>query len=172
MNIRDEILKEHSKENALRIAEYACTSKNNFAELMICFFAGENVVAQRAAYSVNKAVKLKPLMVQPYLKEIIKQLSRKDVHGAIIRSSVNILEMIDIPEEFHGEVLNACFGFIENPATDIAVKAASLTVLFNLMKIYPDIKHELKLLITERWDMETAAFKSRGRKILNLMQAN
>jgi hypothetical protein len=167
MNIRDEILKEHSKENAIRIAEYACTLEKNFSELMKCFLNNENVIAQRAAYSVNKAVKQTPSLVQPYLKEVIKLLERKDVHGAIIRNAVNVLELVDIPEEFHGEVLNACFGFIEDPAADIAVKASSLTVLFNLTKIYPEIKHELKLIIEARWDMETAAFKSRGRKILN-----
>lgn len=167
MNIREEILKEHSKENAVRIAEYACTSKKNFSELMKCFLNDEYVVAQRAAYSVTKAVKQNPQSIHPYLKDVIKQFDRTDVHGAVIRNTVNILELIDIPEELHGEVLNRCFSFVENPATEIAVKASSLTVLFNLTKIYSEIKQELKLIIEERWDTETAAFKARGRKILN-----
>jgi hypothetical protein len=62
--------------------------------------------------------------------------------------------------------MNACFGFIENPTIPIAIKAFSLTTLYNLCKTYPEIKPELKLIIEDRWDTETAAFKSRGKKIL------
>ena len=166
MNIREELLREHSKENAERIAKYACSSKKNFDELMKCFFGNDHRVAQVAGYSVSKAVKLHSRLIEPYLKEVIQQLKRKDVHGAVIRNAVNILELIDTPEEYHGEVMNACFGFIQNPSTEIAVRASSLTILSNLSKIYPDIKKELKLIIEERWDTETAAFKLRGKKIL------
>jgi hypothetical protein len=166
MNIREELLNEHSKQNAERIAKDACSTKNNFDELMKCFFGNDNRLAQVAGYSVNKAVKLQPKLIYPYLKHVVQQLERKEVHGAVIRNSVNILELVDIPEAYRGEVMNACFGFIENPGTEIAVKASSLTVLFNLTKIYSEIKEELKLIIEEKWDKETAAFKSRGRKIL------
>ena len=83
----------------------------------------------------------------------------------MIRNSIRVLEAIDIPEKFHGDVMNVCFQFIETPATPIAIKAFSLTTLFNLSKTYPEIKLELKLIIEERRDTETAAFKSRGRKI-------
>lgn len=166
MILRDEILKEHSRENSLRIASYACQSEKNFKELMLCFSDKENRVAQRAAWSVSLATGKKPEMIRPYIKELVAQLQRKDVHNAVIRNSVRILESIQIPEKFHGAVMNTCFKFIEDPATPVAVKAFSLTTLFNLSKHYPEILQELKLIIEERWDTETAAFKSRGRKIL------
>lgn len=166
LNIREEILKEHSKTQALKVAAYACSSKKNFKELMDCFMNGEYRLSQRAAWSVNWAAKKKPGMVQPYLKDIVSQMQRTDVHDSVIRNAVRILEDIEIPEELHGEVMNACFGFIESPATATAIKAFSLTNLFNLSKHYPEIGPELKLIIVERWDTETAAFKSRGRKIL------
>ena len=166
MNIREEILKEHSKTQALKIATHACLSKTNFKELMRCFMLDEYRLAQRAAWSVSWAAKKKPEMITPFIKNIVKQLQRKDVHAAVVRNSVRILEAIDIPEKFHGEVMNACFGFIETVSTPIAVKAFSLTTLYNLSKQYPEIGTELKLIIEERWDTETAAFKSRGKKIL------
>ena len=62
--------------------------------------------------------------------------------------------------------MNACFGFVESPSKPNAIKASSLTIIFNLSKQYPEIKQELKLIIEERWDTETAAFRSRGKKIL------
>jgi hypothetical protein len=76
------------------------------------------------------------------------------------------LEDIEIPEEYHADVMNACFGFIEKPSTPVAIKAFSLTTLGNLSKYYPEIKQELKLIIEDRIDTETAAFKSRAKKIL------
>ena len=133
---------------------------------MQCFLANDYRLAQRAAWSVSWATQKKPDMITPYIKDLVAQLERKDVHPAVIRNSVRVLEQLEIPEIFHGEVTNACFGFIETPSTPIAIKAFSLTTLFNLSKIYPEIKSELKLIIEENWDNETAAFRSRGKKIL------
>jgi len=167
MNIRDEILKEHSKTQALKIASYACASKKNFKELIQCFMANEYRLSQRAAWSVSWAARKNPEMISPYIKDLVSQLQRKDVHDSVIRNSVRVLEQVEIPENFHGEVMNACFAFIETPTTSVAIKAFSLTTLFNLSKQYPEIKTELKLIIEERWDTETAAFRSRGKKILS-----
>ncbi len=166
MIIKDEILKEHSKTQALKIAAYACTSKKNFKELMQCFMSDEYRLAQRAAWSVSRAAVKNPEMIRPYIKDLVSQMQRTDVHDSVIRNSVRVLELTEIPKEFHGEVMNACFHFIATPSTPAAIKAFSLTTLFNLSKQYPEIRSELKLIIEERWDTETAAFRSRGKKIL------
>ncbi|MBA4139912.1 MAG: hypothetical protein H0X70_05325 [Segetibacter sp.] len=167
MNIREELLREHSKEQAKKISIYACTFKEYFEELMQCFLDKEYRVAQRAAWSVSIAAQQKPEIIKPYIPTLVAQLQNKNVLDAVIRNSVRILQQIEIPETLHGEVMNACFQLIETPSTPAAIKAFSLTTLFNLSKIYPEIKPELKLLIEELWDNETAAFKSRGRKILS-----
>ena len=168
MNIREELLKEkkHSKAQALKISAHACSSPEYFKELMQCFLSNEYRLAQRAAWSVSWAAKKNPELIQPYLKDLVEQLPRKDVHDAVIRNSVRILQQIEVPESLHGKLMNCCFGFIESLSTPVAIKAFSLTTLFNLSKFYPEIKNELKLIIEERWNNETAAFKSRGRQIL------
>jgi hypothetical protein len=174
MNIREELLKEknHLKTQALKISKFACSSPKHFAALMQCFLSNEYRLAQRAAWSVSWAAKKDPSIITPYIKDLVAQLSRKDVHDAVIRNSVRILQEIEIPEQLHGELMNACFNFIESPLTPIAIKAFSLTTLFNLSKSYPEIKNELKLIIEERWDNETAAFRSRGKKILYQLNSN
>ena len=166
MNIREAILEEHSKANATRIATYACSSSKRFKELMDCYLDPEYRIAQRAAWSVSWAARTKPNLVQPYIAVLVAALQRKDAHPAVIRNAVRVLEELDIPETYHADVLNACFGFIENIQTPAAIKAFSLTTLFNLSKVYPDILQELKLIIEERWDAETPAFRARGKKIL------
>jgi len=174
MNIKEALLKEqiHGKADTMRITEYACSSTKRFKELMDCFLSDEYKLAQRAAASVSWAVRKKPALIIPHLKGVVAQLQRTDVHNAVIRNSVRILEHIEIPEAYHGDVMNACFGFIENPSTPAAIKAFSLTTLYNLSKHYPEIKPELKLIIEERINNETAAFKSRALKILRQIQGD
>jgi hypothetical protein len=166
VNLREEILKEHSKAHALTIANYACESKKNFKELMNCFLDDEYRLAQRAAWSVSWAAMKKPEMIYPHIKDLVSVLYKKNVHDAVIRNSVRVLQEIEIPEKYHGEVMNACFQFLEKPSTAVAIKAFSLTTLFNLSKKYPEIKPELKLIINDSLEHETAAFKARAKKIL------
>ena len=166
MNLREEILKEHSKSHALKIASYACESKSNFKELMQCFLDEEYRLAQRAAWSVSWAAKKKPVMMTPHIKDLVPVLHKENVHDSVIRNSMRVLQEIEIPERFHGEVMDACFRFLEKPSTPVAIKAFSLTTLFNLSKKYPEIKPELKLMIEERLEHETAAFRARAKKIL------
>jgi hypothetical protein len=68
MNIKEELLKEHSKQQALKIADYASASSKNFNQVMQCFLSDENLVAQRAAWSVSWAAKTNPKLIQPYIK--------------------------------------------------------------------------------------------------------
>ena len=67
--------------------------------------------------------------------------------------------------------MNSCFAFIESNTTPVAIKAFSLTILFNLSKVYPEIKNEVKLIIEERCNFETAAFITRGKMILKKLNA-
>ena len=166
MNLREEILREYSKAHALTVANYACSSKKNFTALMNCFLDEDYRLAQRAAWSVSWAARQKPEMIKPHVKALVTVLHKKEVHPAVIRNSVRVLQEIQIPESFRGEVMDACFRFLESNETPVAIKAFSLNTLFNLSKIYPEIKPELSLIIEERWPHETAAFHSRARKIL------
>jgi len=172
VNLREEILKEHSKTHALKIANYACQSKRNFKELMDCFLDDEYSLSQRAAWSVSWAARKKPGMLSPHIKDLVSVLHRQNIHDAVIRNSVRALQEIDIPVKFHGKVMNACFQFLETPATPVAIKVFSLTILYNLSKKYPEIKSELRLIIEERREHETAAFRSRAKKILPKLEKN
>ena len=62
--------------------------------------------------------------------------------------------------------MDVCFRYFSSPTEAIAIKAFSITVLQKLAKLYPEIINEIKLIIEERWDYETPAFKSRAKKLL------
>lgn len=168
MNIPEELLKcqIQSKEQALRIAEYAIFSTERFKDLMDCFLSKNIRLAQRAAWSVSWAAQKNPKIVQPHIGSLVNQLTRTDIHDAVIRNSLRVLEDLEIEEDCHGEVMSACFDFIQKLNTPIAIKAFSLNILYKLSKSYPEIKNELRTIIVQNMDYETPAFKSRARKIL------
>ena len=174
MNIREELLKEknHTKEQALKISAYACSSPGYFKELMQYFLSDEYRLAQRAAWSVSWVVQQNTELIKPYIKGLVGVLKQKNVHDAVKRKSARILQQLEIPETLHGELMNSCFDLIESPTTPVAIKAFSLTALYNLSKHYPEIKNELKIIIEANLNNETAAFKSRGKAILNKLDSS
>ena len=107
-----------------------------------------------------------PVFIHQHLDRLVKNLKKPKLHDAVKRNTVRLLQDIDIPERLRGNIMNACFDYISSPDEKAAVKAFSLTILHNLSKQYPEIKQELKLIIDDRWEYESAAFRARAGKIL------
>ena len=168
MNIQQTLLEEHSKKQCQKIVHYIGDDKNKFAELMDAFFNGEYRVTQRAAWPLSYCVQEHPELVYPYFSKLLTMLKKPGVHDAVTRNIVRLLQRIDIPRRYHGKIMTICFEFISSETTPVAVKAFSMTVLGNLAKDYPEILGELKTIIHQRWDIETAAFRSRAKKIISL----
>jgi hypothetical protein len=167
MDLLKAIEKEHSKTQCELIVKYVGGNKDRFAGLMQLFLKGEYRVTQRAAWPLSICVENHPELITPYFKQILPLLKKPDAHIAVVRNVVRLLQYVDIPKRYHGQVMNDCFEFIAGNDTPAAIKAFSLTILENLSVTYPDIKPELRLIIEERWPHETPAFHSRARKILN-----
>lgn len=166
MNLRTTILAEHSKNNCDKIVSWIGSNQDRFDELVHLFLHDEYRVVQRAAWPLSEIVLKYPGLVIKHLANILKNLKKTGIHEAVKRNTIRLLQDMDIPEKFHGEIMNLCFDYLTSPNEKPAVKAFSLTVLDNLSKQYPEIKQELKTIIEDRWDLETAAFHSRARKIL------
>jgi hypothetical protein len=166
MHLEKLLAEEHSKKQCDRIVRYIGKDKERFAELMRLFFKGEYRITQRASWPLSYVVRQHPKMIIPYFKPLLDNLDKEDLHDAIVRNTVRLLQDVDIPKKFHGRVMDRCFIYAASPETPIAVKAFALTVLFNLSTEYPEIRAELKLIIEDQWDHATPAFRSRAKKIL------
>jgi hypothetical protein len=165
MLVKDLLLVEHSRKQCDRITAFIGDDKRRFAELMELFFSGEYRVTQRAAWPLSYCVRKYPELIRPYFKPLLDNLAKKNLHNAVIRNSVRLLQEVTIPKKFQGQLMSICFEFIQSNETAIAIKAFSLTILQNMTKQYPEIIPELKLIIDERWEIESAAFRSRAKKI-------
>src|SRR5579863_10328550 len=157
---------EHSKRQCDRIVAYIGSDKDRFAQLIELFFRGEYRMTQRAAWPLSYCVQRHPELITPYYRQLLDNLGRKDIHVAVIRNTVRLLQDVSIPKRWHGRVMSICFDFVADVQTPIAVKAFSLTILSHLSADYPEIRGELKLSIEEQWEQSTPAFRSRAKKIL------
>lgn len=160
------LLAEHSKAQCMKIVRWIGNDKKRFRELISLFMNDEYRVVQRAAWPLSYATEAHPMLIQPYLGKLIRHIRKPGLPDAVKRNTVRIFQQIQVPQRFRGELMDLCFGYISSPDEKPAVKAFSLTVLENMTILYPEIKPELKLIIEDRWDYETAAFRSRARKIL------
>jgi hypothetical protein len=166
VDLEKELLKKQTLVQCNRIIKYIGDKELQFAELMKLFFGGEYRLTQHAAWPMSYCIQKYPILAKPYLKKFIDQLSDSNAHTTAKRNIVRLLQFVEIPKRFHGKLMNICFQFISNPEEAIAVKAFSLSILSNLVKIYPEILPEIKTVIEARWEFETPAFRSRARKIL------
>ena len=157
---------EHSKKQTDRSVRYIGKDKRRFAGLIRLFFKGEYRITQRAAWPLSYCVRAHPQLISPYFKPLLENLARKDIHPAVIRNTVRLLQDVSIPKRYHGPVMNSCFEFLQSPETPIAIKAFSLTILGHLAADYPDIRGELKLIIEEQWDRSSPAIRSRAKRLL------
>ncbi|MEO1261309.1 MAG: hypothetical protein AAFZ15_21070 [Bacteroidota bacterium] len=166
MDIRSEILKEHSKAQAKKISEFIGNDPSRFAELVALFLNDEKKVAQRAAWILSHCTDIYPLLIRPHLKDLVENLRKTNLHDAIPRNTLRILATQEIPETVKGHLLNLCFDYLMVAKLPVAIKIHAMQIVFNISKNEPDLLNELKMVIEERLPYGTAGFKSRGKKIV------
>lgn len=146
MNLREEILKEHSKAQCDKIVAWVGSSQKKFEELFHLFLTGEYRVNQRAAWPVSYCVIAHPAFIKKNFDKLLENLKKPDLHNSIKRNSIRLLQHVDIPETYQGEIMEICFKYVESPTEAVAIKAFSLTVLENLSKKYPEIFTGAKII--------------------------
>lgn len=167
MDIRTELLTEHSREQAEKIAKWIGNKPDRFSRFIHLFLHDEYRVVQRAAWVLSVVAEKHYELARPWLPQMIAKMQEPGVHVAVKRNVVRILQFLEIPEELHGDVMNVCFDMLADPKETIAVRAFSMTVLTNMSKYYPDIKHELIAIIEDQLEQGASpGFIVRSKKLL------
>ena len=166
MDIRQALMDEHSKRQTMAIVEFIGDDAQRFAELMKLFFAGEYRLTQRAAWPMNYCAERRPELIHPYLPKLLDCLERDDVHDAVKRNVVRLLQYIEIPRRLMGKVYALCVDLINDAYEPVAVRAFALTVAARIAKSEPDLMNELRLVVRKHLPHTTAAFQKRAREIL------
>lgn len=166
MDLRGEILRGYSKAQVNRIVAYVGGNPERFKKLIDVYVEGPYRVTQGAAAAISYCIENQPELVQAHLKTLLNQLKKPAVSDALKRNTMRLLQFIDIPIKYEGQIADLCFQYLANKKEAIAVKVFSMTVLSIIAKDKPEIKKELRIIIEDSLPYATPAFQSRARKVL------
>lgn len=147
MDIKNQLLQEHSKKNALVICTYLENHPEQLKTFMHLLLKKESLVSQRAAMVFSAYFDRNPAHFDPFLPVCLDALSEPEHHIAIKRSILRHLKSVSIPEDRSAELIDYCLKVVENPNETVAVKAFSMIILRNFCQLYPELKTEVIPLI-------------------------
>jgi hypothetical protein len=169
MDIKKELLKGHSKALTDKIVSFIGADQARFNTLIAIFLEGPYRVTQRAAWPLSYCVRNHPFLISRHYGSVLKILTKPGIHDAVKRNIMRLLQFVEIPTRYQGQVIEHCFHLMD-PKEPVAVRVFAMTVLANLATQYPDLKKELKLLIEDQLPFGSSAYLSRSKKILRQLE--
>lgn len=169
MDFHQEIAAVANKTQAQKIADYVGNNQERFDAMMEVFYAGPYRVTQKASWVMSHCADRYPVLIVPHFKKMIRIL-KKTPSDAVKRNIIRAWQLVPIPEAHLGEVADLCFTFLSTMQEPVAVKVFAMRVLLLITYQIPELKNELKLIIEDQLPYASAAFRSRGTKVLRTLE--
>jgi hypothetical protein len=166
MILTEAIPKQYSVKACDKIVTWIDGKPERFDELMAIFFESNSRINQYSSSIMIHCLDKWAFLLTPYVEKMLLNLQRNDLHDAIKRNTLRILQTVAIPENMHGIATERCFGYLTAQYEPIAIKVFAMTIVYNLTKIYPELVPELQFILIEQLPFQSAGFKSRANKIL------
>jgi hypothetical protein len=167
MNIRQQLLKKHSRENADFIESHAIKSQASVIELMACFLGEETKVVQRASQVVGNLGRHHPEMLKPWWEEMISA-GDHPVHVAVRRNVARYFCELNLtlPEQLEKKIIDSFTRWSTSSDTPVAVAVFAMQFIADRCSRYPKQAKAIAAAIESRIDSASPGFKNRGQKIL------
>ncbi|MCI1187267.1 hypothetical protein MON38_07530 [Hymenobacter sp. DH14] len=144
MNLRTELLREHSASQTQRLADYACAHPAALAELLQLFWYGAERERQLAADVLGWVGERKPKWLVPHLPGLLAAVQPgPEQHPAIRRAVVRVLQFVPVPEEWQALAFDTCLALLRAPREPVAIRAYALTAAARLADPYPELAAEV-----------------------------
>lgn len=166
MDIKSELLAEHSKVQATKIADYIGDHKDRFDTLMDFFLNHGYRLSQRAAWVISFCADQYPGLITPYIEPLLVNLETPDLPDAIKRNTLRVLALQGIPSDLSGMAATICFDVLNDASEAVAIRVHAMQILANICQEEPDLADELRETIDAHWLHSKPAFRSRGKKVL------
>jgi hypothetical protein len=169
MNFREVLMENHSLALMQSIKKYVGDDKKRFGELMKLSLEDKTIIAPRASWAAMHAGDKRQDLLNPWIEKMLKHLSQS-IHSSVKRNFLRLFQEIVIPEKFRGELIEVCYKFVYSMQEPIAVRVFSLTVICNQVKLHPELKNELEIVVKDLMTPGAPpAIISRGKKILKTL---
>ena len=170
MEIKNQLAKEFSKMNSVKVSLMVGADQDLFDELMGIMLGKDNELARRAAWALSFCFREHPFLFEKHVGKLVDLMNDKNCHDAVKRCATQSLQDMDIPEDYEGLAYDYGMEILHDPNEAIAVKAYTIQILQKIAEKFPELKQELIQLVEDRMDFETPAFRSRGKKMLKKLK--
>ena len=171
MDLKAELLREHSARQTRKLTDYACSHPSCLAELLQLFWYGAPRERQLAADVLGWVGQRHPKWLVPHLAGLLAAAQPNlDEHPAIRRSVVRVLQFVAVPEEWQALAFDTCLALLQAPTEPVAIKVYALSAAARLAQPYPELAQELLQVAEAVLDRtDSAAFRHRaGRELPTL----
>jgi len=145
-DLRDLILQDHSKTHTIFTAQVLKEKPELIAPLLEIIYLEEEPVSRRAAWSLRTLFDEDKTVLIPYIDDIINHLKHIKF-PPILRAFLAIISRTKIQTKWYGFLIQYTSETILNSNSEIAVKAFSLDIFFQISQSQPDLFYELEQMI-------------------------
>jgi len=170
--MKELLAKKASRANSYEVVGLVANSKAKYSELVEIIKENNSPYSEKAAWVITHCFDERAGFFDHFYSDFIKIIGEESYSDSVKRNIVRILQFKSIPTEYHGAVIDACFRLLTKKETAIAVKAFSMGVLDQMVKIYPELTNELILCIEEILPVSSSGVKNRGNKILKKLKGS
>ena len=124
--------------------------------------------AWKALWVMDKIHESHPDLIKPYLKPMLKNVERLKQSGQK-RHILKILSLNPLPKEPTGSFINYCFDILQSKSEPVAGRVYAMQILYNITRMIPTFKNELRIVIEDVMIEGTPGIISRGRKLLHTL---
>jgi hypothetical protein len=168
MDLRTELLREHSARQTRRLVDYACSHPTCLGELLQLFWYGAPREQQLAADVLGWVGERQPKWLVPHLPGLLASAQPGlEVHPAVRRSVARVLQFVPVPEEWQALAFDTCLRLLTSPAEPIAIRAYALSAATRLATPYAELAAEVLTAAEQALITSTsAALHSRAEREL------
>lgn len=172
MNIRQQLLKNHSRQNADFVEAYVVDTPGAIIQLMACFFSDEVKVAQRSAQVVGNLGRHHPAMLKPWWAEMVASGNRP-VHQAIRRNVARYFSELElaIPKKLESSIVDSFTDWSCDSSSPVAVSVFAMQFVADRCNGYPIHAKRVRTAIESQLASASPGFCNRGRKIIKQLDA-
>jgi hypothetical protein len=166
LDLIEELLAEHSKRQAARLARWAGEDPDHFGEVVKVFAGGDPLLTQRASWVIGLCADSVPAYFPRHLRRLLDKLEEPGLHPSAPRSVLRALMRVPLTPTLKGRVVDLSVRCLTAQSSSIAVRCEAMYVLARLAEEYPDLRHEVQLMVAPWERHESPGIRSAVRKIL------
>ena len=166
MNLRAELLRDHSARQTRNLTDYVCSHPTYFAELLQVFWYGTPREQQLAADVLGHVGERRPKWLVPHLAGLLAAAQPgTGYHPAVRRGVMRALQFVTVPEAWQALAFDTCLGLLSSPAEPVAIRAYALSAAARLAAPYPELAGELLAATKKALTLSnSAALRSRAAR--------